>query len=184
MKHVLKAHTLRLLALLAGIAGLALRLWQLKGGIDEKGLVIAAHPSGYLLLALTVLVAVAFVLCSRFVTPGSYPKRYPRSLPAALGFWAAAIILAAFSVLQYLASKTPSPLNIVVSVLSVAAALCLVFLGFCRQKSRRPAPLFHGVFTVFLMVFLLSRYPAWSAQPQLALCAFEALATVCLLLGA
>lgn len=184
MKHVFKAHTLRLLTLLAGAAGLALRLWQLNGAIDEKGLIITSHPSGYLLLALTALAALAFVLCSRLVTPGSYPKRYPRSLPAAFGFWAAAILLAVFSVLQYLASKALSPLNIVVSVLSIAAALCLIFLGFCRQKPRRPIPLFHGIFTFFLMIFLLSRYPAWSAQPQLALCAFEALATISLLLSA
>jgi len=58
----------------------------------------------------------------------------------------------------------------------------MVMTGLCRFKGMRPNFLFHTVICLFFVVWLISRYQSWSADPQLHDYCFQLLATVCAML--
>lgn len=182
MKRIKPSTLASLLALLSGAAGLTMRIWLFRSGIDERGLFLSSHPAMYLLPGLAVVFLAAALPFSLKVVPDSYQKRFPRSVAAALGNWAAAAGLLIFSILALRSTPDITAPVLLSGILGILSAVCLVFLGFCRWKPTRPSPLFQGIVTVYCMVFLLTRYAVWSAEPQLAVCCFEALAGISLLL--
>lgn len=183
MKRFIRPNILPVFTLLTGGLGLGLRVWQLAAGMDENGLIIAGHPSSYLMLGLTVLTLLVLFFSARSVDTGvGYAKRFPRSVLAAAGNYAAAAGILIFSLVRLTGSM--DWLTILQSALGIAAAACLVFLGYCRRKPTRPAFLFHAFITVYLMVFVLLHYSTWSASPQLGRYCFEAFAAISLMLAA
>ena len=182
MKRSVKLTALPLYTAAAGILGFLLRLWQKLSGTEASGLLISSHPARLLSIAIAVLIPILLVPALwRVKKTGSYKKRFPRSVPAAIGAWiaAAGVLLLGSTTL----TNERTLLGILMGILSLPTALCLILTGIFRLRSTRPNPLFHGIITVFFMVVALYHYPVWSAEPQLELFCYEALACVSLMLA-
>ena len=170
-----------LLTLGAGGLGLCLRMWLLRCG-DEQGLLPEGHIAGILCFILFALVMGVLFLCSRTLTPVSrYNKLFPASLWGALGCVAGTtgIVYNLFA-----ATAGTGVLQFLFAIISIAAAGCLVFTGYCRLTGRHPSFLFHCVITVYFMLHLVLRCRLWGAQPQLQIFFFPFLGAIFLLLTA
>lgn len=183
MKKYLFPDRARLYALGAGVLGFFLRVWLLKAGEDQKGLLQSSHPAGVILFVLTALVLGILYLCLRELNGVPvYKKMFPKSMPYAVGCFVAAggILIADIIELAARADR----LSILSCISGVLAAASLVFLGLCNLRAKRPAPMFHGIVTVYLMLHLVSQYRFWSAEPQLQEYFFQLLASVFVMLSA
>lgn len=183
----MKAHRISrafpLLPLLAGAVAFGLREWLFRGGMDEKGLIVSAHPARLLSWALTAVVcAVIFVLAQRQTLvcppPGSI---LPASVPAGVGRIAAAMGIL-FSAVQSLRAGA-EPFVCAAAVAGVLAAVCLLLMTFSRCSAGWQSA-FSAVLTLYFLLRLLSQYRMWSWTTQLEVYAFPLLATVMLLLAA
>ena len=179
MKRILNPKILPWFTMGAGGLGLVLQLW-FRSGIDEKGLLPASHPAlplCYLLLALVL--AVAF-LCARQLPPVG---KYSRLFPAGLGRAAGCAVAAAgvlYGGICFMGSS--GGLGLVTFAVSLAAAVCLVFLAALRRKGGRPAVALHTLITVFFMLFTVCNCRIWGAEPQVQAYIFPLLGCVCLML--
>lgn len=179
----LKPQLLPLFTLVAGILGFLLRLLLSRTGIDEKGLLMADHYAGTLLLILTAIVlAVLFLGCRKLQNVDRYSAMFPAS---SLGL--AGCILTAAGILYVgiddLIAQQDN-FSVVVGLFAIVCAVCLVVLGIYRKQGKQPGYLLHACLTVFLMIQLISEYRYWSPEPQLLLYFFPLLATVFLMLTA
>ncbi len=182
----MKAHRISrafpLLPLLAGAVAFGLREWLFRGGMDEKGLIVSAHPARLLSWALTAAVcAVIFVLAQRQTRVCPPPESIlPARAPAAAGRIAAAMGIL-FSAVQSLRTGA-EPFVCAAAVAGVFAAVGLL-LTFLRCSAKLQST-FSVVLTVYFLLRLLSQYRMWSWTTQLEVYAFPLLATVMLLLAA
>lgn len=183
MKFDLKYNQLPLFALLCGGIGVLLRLWLYGAGLDEEGLLVAAHPAGILVLILSALtVGLLLWFLRHFHTHGKYTHQFPVSILGALGSFAGAIGLLLTAMVELVHHETA--FSIIVGILGIVAAAAMVFAGLCRIKALRPSFLFHTVVCLFFVLRLISQYQTWSADPQLHDYCFQLLATVCAMLFA
>lgn len=182
MKKILQPAILPLFTLIAGILGLALRVWLFFGGIDEKGLLVSSHPANPLVFLLTALVLVVLFLCVRPLNAvDRYQQLFPGSVFPAIGCIAAAAGIAWVS-LQDLHLRTDA-ITLISLVLGILAVISLLALVYCRMNRIRPVCYFHMIITVYLMFHLISQYRLWSAEPQLQIYFFPLLASVFLMLA-
>ena len=181
IKRYFKPTAFPLLPLVLGTLGFLLRLWQVTKGIDAQGLYIRSHPTRWLLPLLTAvsLVLLALPVFSMKKT-GSYKRRFPRSLPAALGCWIAAAGVTLYAVKAIRSGLTPQ--GLLLGIATVPAVLSLVLLGLFRLRGSRPASLFHGIVSAYFIAFILSNYADWSGEPQFLSIWNPALAAVILML--
>ena len=180
MKINCKPNILPYFTLGAGGLGLCLQIWLL-GTRDEQGLLATGHAAGILSFLLFALTALMLCLCTRRLAPvAKYSQLFPASLWGALGCaaGAAAILSGLFE-----KSNGLTGLFVIRTVIGIAAAACLVFIGYCRFKGRHPSFLFHCVITVYFMLHLVSHCRVWGAQPQLQLSFFPFLGSIFLLLS-
>ena len=176
-----KKYLLPALALGAGLLGVLLRLWLYGTGLEENNLLRASHPAGSLVLLLSLVFAGAAAFLTRplrEVLP--YDRRFPRSVPGALGSWigAAGILMSALVDLV----RRENGLNTAAGILGVLAAAGLIWAGLLRLQGKRPGAGPHAAVCLYFVLRLISRYRGWSADPQLQDYAFQLLATVCLML--
>lgn len=165
IKRYFKPTFFPFLPLYLGAAGFFLRLWQELKGIDENGLYLRSHPTRWLLPLLTALALVLLALpLLQMKKDGSYKRRFPRSLSAAFGSWAAAVGIAVYAVVSFRNGVTP--LALILGIVSIPAALSLLLLGLFRFRGNRPASLFHGIVSVYFIIFSLYNYAPWSGEPQ------------------
>ena len=68
MKNALTVPALSCLTLGFGGLGIALQLWLLQTGVDEKGLLTAAHPAGLLIWILVACTMVLLFLATYVMT--------------------------------------------------------------------------------------------------------------------
>lgn len=198
MKQFGKISPFPALALVAGILCFVLRMWLFSAAIDEKGLLLNTHPAnfGILILLLFGLFCLLY-LTKKASLPASYQKLFPRSLPAALGCWAAAAALLYFAALHFrytqdvVANPTAAGMHFgklqkTTSVLhlatGIAAAGAFVLSGFCRLRQKQPGIPFHAAATVFFMTYLLSQYAGWSGDAHIYRYGYEAATGVVLML--
>lgn len=176
-----KTKYLPILTLICGLIGFGLRLWLFGTGVDEKGLLVAAHPANALTFILTgIVLAVIFLAVRKLRRIRSHKKLYPASVTALLGCIPAAIgiLLTAWLELQL----KQDLITAITLVLAVLAAVSLILLGIGRKKGLRPNFLMQAILTVYLMFHLVSQYRFWSSEPQLQVYCFQLLASVCLML--
>ncbi len=145
-----------------GAVCLALQQWLL-GSTDKKGLLPADHPS-VLLCGILVLAAAAVIGYSlwgkahRFVYP-PVPLSGIGLLISAAGFACTAWFL--------LRSKSSGFLEILCAVTAAVSALCAAARGVLHLQKKRPSPLLCCPVVFFFLLFLLSQYRHWSAEPEL-----------------
>ena len=182
MKKCLQPKYVPLLALCGGVLGFFLRLWLFSTGVDEKGLLRQDHPAAAMVFILTGLVLLGIYLCLRPLTgQGTYRRIFPRSPLAAIGCWVGAIGILITDIVE-LASAADS-ITFLSGLFGIAAAGCLVVLGWCRWNGARPNHLLHGIVTVYLLLHLVSQYRLWSAESQLQVYFFQLLASLFLMLS-
>lgn len=182
MKSI-KVYILPLSVLAAGVVGFLLRVWLFTAGVDAKGLLAANHPAGIASFILFALVIAGLFWFIRPLHPISkYTRLFPASIVSAVGcaLGAAGIVVTVFRML----ATSRSFLSIACLVLGILAAAALLVLAYHRWKGLQPTFALQAVLTVFLMLYLISRYQAWSAEPQLQLYFFSFLAVVFLMLTA
>ena len=183
MKKLTNPTFLPTFTLVAGIIGLALRMWLFFGGMDKKGLLNASHPANALTFILTALVlAVIFVSIRPLNAVDRYQQLFPGTRFPAIGciVAAAGIIWVSFRDMH----QRMDTITIISLILGLLAVGSLLMLARCRFKRIRPLCYYHAVITVYLMFHLISQYRLWSSEPQLQIYFFPLLASVFLMLSA
>ena len=176
-----KPNQIKLLVGSAGILGLALRAVLYANGVDQKGLLISGYWAGNAIWCLTAVVAVVLLLlCRRLNGTQDCEKAFPAS---ALG--AAGSALAGIAFLLSPVAQTPSQaFGTIEPVLRYASAGALIFISYCRFRSKAPQFLLHGIVCLYLALRLVCQYRLWSADPQIQNYAFYLGAHVALMLTA
>ena len=183
MKNIFSPKNLPLATLAAGIIGLLLRFWLLNSGTDEKGFLMPGHIADILVWALTAIVVITVLLCTRRLQQAAkYQFNFPKSAIGTIGCVLGAVGIAITSVAE-LASYDDT-LALICAVMGLVGAVSLGYLGYCRQRGEHPNILCHTFVCLFLMVRLINQYRHWSSDPQLQDYCFQLLATVCLMLAA
>lgn len=182
MKNIFKPTKLPLLILCAGGIGLLLRLWLLGTGVDDKGLLVSGHPAEILLWLLTAAVAAMLAYLTKdLVEAGKYRFNFPASDIGGIGTFLAAGGIGITALTELIGKSGTFP--VLLGLMGLLMVPVLVFLGYCRRKGIRPAPIFHTLISLYLMVRLIGFYRHWSSDPQLQDYCFRLLATVCLMLA-
>lgn len=158
---------------LFGVLCLGLRIWMLRTGIDEKGLLVRGNLLNIAMWIITaVYLAALFVLTGKLGRSGNYRLNFPQS--GICGWLAMAGGLIMVSVV--FDGALPQ------RVLAGAAVVCMVISGWCRFARLRPSFLFHAVVCVFFLVSLIGKYRGWSSDTQIHEYGFQMLACVALVL--
>lgn len=182
MKHLMKTNKLLLFTLSTGVLGFFLRLW-LYNSIDDRGLLAGNHIAGTLgfILAVLVFAALAFFAFSLSGTR-DYSHLFPSSPILFAGNIVVAAGLAINSIIELFADF--QGITLVCSLLGLAAAASLVYGALCRHRRQQPSMLFHGIFTVYLMLHAVLLYRHWSIQSQLQAYFFPLMASIFAILAA
>lgn len=184
IKSVFRPKLLPYLTLITGAVCFIMRFFLMHYGMDEKGLLIETHPLNILLYIFSALFLAALVMCILPLKGGTsrYHRLFPKSVFSAVG----CLFAASGALITYagqLLNKMDT-MSTITLVLAFLVAVCFGFLGFARQKGKRPHYLLHAGITLFLMFHLICQYQAWSPEPQLHLYLPQLLASVFLLLTA
>lgn len=169
------------LALALGAAGFGLRKALYAFALDQKGLLVSAHPLSIALWAV-VLAGAAWIFWSLRKQKGSaaYEDNFASSRSAAFGCGAMAAGL-----LATVLNATPSGTGTIIllwRLLGFLTAPVLLWASICRSKGKKPSSPAHALLCLFLLVHMVSRYQIWSGNPQLQDYVFELLAAVALTL--
>jgi len=182
VKKIFRARLLPLFTLGAGGLGLALRLWLLSSGVDEKGLLVAGHPANALSFILTALALLVFALCSLDPNPQMGKTVFHTPAAAMIGCCAAAAGILATTIEELL--RRAEYVTVVCCVLGVLAAAALVFSGVLRLRRLQPAWWMQLPVVLFFMFHMISQYRFWSAEPEVQSFFFSLLASLFLMLSA
>ena len=183
MKISVKPNILKYLVLGAGALGLLLRFLLYATGTDDQGLLARGHFVHYLIWILTVVTLVGTFLLSRSISgPEFYRDCFPACVPGGIGCILAAVGILITTIAEM--SDGAGSAELACTVLGFAAALILLFLGFCRLSGFEPSFLFEAVLCVYFAVRMVAQYRYWSADPQLMDYCFHLLACVGLMLSA
>ncbi len=183
MKNLLKTEALPLQVLLLGALAALLRTGLYLTAMDERGLVNNGHLFGWLLWLLCAgTVALILLTCRKQKGSNRYGDNFPAGLLPAAGCW----VMAVGVVLTVFAGNS-MPRTGLVRVWQLCGLLSgagLVWAGMSRLQGRRPFVGVHAVLCLFLALQMVSRYPAWSGEPQSIHWVFSMLGAVGLTLTA
>lgn len=156
-----------LLGLALGLLGAGCRFLLYALGMDEKGLLISGHPAAVLLWVVTAAaVAAAVLAAATFREDNKAPDENRRAIPEALG--TAVMALGAFSTLLMPEAGGIATLLRLHRIFAVLAAACLLTAAVFRLMGK-PVPFgcYAGA-AVFFFLHVVTRYRAWSGNPQMA----------------
>lgn len=165
-KFTIKRSALPFLVLGAGGLGLVLRVLLYTLAVDSRGLLPRNHPLHLATLLLTAGITVFLVWRLRTLGGSrNYHKNFPASVPAGVTtvFAAGWMLMVAFSLLE----QAEGRLDWLLTVLAFLSVVCLLYTGYCRFRGKRPFFLLQGVIAVFYVVYMVSQYRIWSANPHL-----------------
>lgn len=178
MKSLIHPKKLPLFAACAGLTVMVLRFALFLLGRDEKNLLITGHPLDILVWIVT---AAAVLLILGSAENPKDPSRYsdplvPSSLAAVGTFALAGGILV--SVLT--GSSSGLRLEMLCRLIGALAVPAAVWAGLCRYQGKKPFLLAHGTVCLYLILYTVSHYQAWSSRPQIQDWLFSMAGIVCL----
>ena len=156
-----------LLGLALGLVGAGCRFLLYALGMDEKGLLVPGYPAAIALWVVTAAAVLAAVLAAMtFREDNKAPDETCRSIPEALG--TAVMALGVLSTLLLPENNGIATLLRLHRILSVLAFFCLLAAAVFRLMGK-PVPFgcYAGA-AVFFFVHVVTRYRAWSGNPQMA----------------
>ncbi len=172
-----------LIALVCGSVGLVLNMAVVLKGYDSQNL----PKRGFFPAAVLPWFAVAAALTPMvlfFKVKGArkYLHTFTASVSAALGIFA----LAAGICIPSIVSLTGGPTGLALGrdVAGIIAGLALIPCGLCRLTGKRPVWLCWAAVSVYLVLLLISSYPAWSREVCLNRFLYQLLAGCCVMLAA
>ena len=183
MKRFLKPSDLPFVALCGGLLTYIARILLFVSAIgSDRGLLpVGTLPD----LASWALVAVTMILLLIGVRPIQeevrYSRRFQKALFATISMGIAAVCFCITSALELLAET--DTVSLISAWMGFLAAASLGILAWARMKSKPASMIFHGIVTLYLMLYLVSHYRLWSSSPQLQSYAFELLAIVFVMLA-
>ena len=179
------------LALVGGLTGFGLRRWELSAAFDANGLAIPWAPATVALVALSLLMAAAFILLCR--NPRNESRQYGDAF-AADGRWgylvlsgvASAMLLLAgvFGMRSELSGGSPGLLRMLLWVLCLVSFVCVIFTvlaNFRGEDLRSSMMLLAPAYT--FCVWLVTAYQKRAADPVVLDYMYELLAIICTLLA-
>lgn len=155
------------LGLALGLMGAGCRFLLYALGMDEKGLLVAGHPASAAMWAVTVLgMAGAVAAAVTFREDTMAPDETEKNVPAALG--TAVMAVGIFSTLLLPEENGIAVLLGLHRLLAVLGAACLTAAAVYRFRGKAaPFGCYAGA-AVFFLIHALTRYRAWSGNPQMA----------------
>lgn len=170
-----------LISMTLGLVGLVCRVWLFAGGTDEKGLLVPGHPGGIVSCIIAAGAVIGFILMFRDAPrKAKYRKLFPASKAAAAGTAAAAVGIC-WSIVA-LWGQDLQRLGVACGVLGFVAGAALLLAAYARFRGARPNFLLSALVAMFLIIFLLSHYQSWSAEPEVQRYVFQLAALACLTL--
>lgn len=167
------------LTLLAGLIGLAMRVWLLST-VDKQGLLPDGHFAGVIpFLLLAAVLGISFWVVRKETPSLAYRKLFPPSVIAAIGTALGAIGMgfSAFTV------NSTGPLQLLVYIAGVLGAAALLYAAYCRFIGLRPSCLLHVVLGVYMVLRVLANCRQWGTETQLQMFFFQLLGSLFLLIA-
>lgn len=165
-----------------GAAGLMLRRQLYQCCVDERGLLVTAHPLELALWGLTAAAAV-LILVSVWKLPGAEKNAeyFVPSAAAAVGHiqGGASLLL---TVLLH-APVMPGLLGTAWKVLGLLSGPCLLLAAVGHIRGRQPFFGLHLIPSLFMAVHVLNQFQTWSGNPQLMDYLFVMLGSFALLMS-
>ena len=161
MKSLLNPKKLPRLPLILGAAAFALRILLYGAATDHKHL-LAAHPLGLALSAVTVAAVVLIITgVLRWNREPVYPL-WP-------GSWLTMALLqvVGFGSVLLEGSFAESRMLLARNLLAIGSAVSMVMLVLLRKKGKDPHFLLYGILCLFFAVYMVSCYQGWSRNPQI-----------------
>lgn len=178
MSSSIKSNLLKLLTLICGLLGLALRYALYAVGTDAEGLLLRWHWAGILLWSLSVVTLAALWLLTRHLRdPEPGDEIFAPSVLGCIGY-----VLMAASLLTTTIYEAAT-VSIVGTVSGYAAAAIMLALGILRLFPIRPSALLHSGLCVYFALRMVFQYQNWSSDPQIVDYCFELFACVGLMLS-
>lgn len=154
-----------------GLGGMTLQFWYLRTGEDSKGLLDPWHPAIVITYLLLGLALVLTFLSYRHVHRPKVPARV-RALGAGLAALLTAVSSGIFAYRQ----------SYLLFILCVLATVSALYILQAHTKGNKPHYMAYSVFALCFMFYLISRYQACSAEPEIARYVFQILALVCMMM--
>ena len=156
---------------LLGLGGMGLQFWYLGSGEDTRGLLIPWHAGKigtYILLVLALALTFA-----------SYRHAYRPKVAGkvrAVGAGLAAVFTAVA------AGNFAGEQRYLMFMLSALATVSALYILWAHRKNRKPHYFSYSIFAICFMFYLLSRYQAYSAEPEITRYVFKILALVSMMM--
>ena len=164
-----------------GLLGLVLRKWLYVVGPDGRKLLPLWHPLEIALWAVTAAAVLLVLLSLRGLEPiRGYGRNYPDSMLPAVGCIVMGLGLGATVFLGWRDGSA----GLTEELLGALGAVSLFLVAACRIQRKRPSWVLHSLVCVFFALHLISRYQAWSGNPQTQDYVFSLLSCVTLMLFA
>jgi len=168
-------------SLLLGAVGLALRIWLMHAGVNEKGLLDTGHIANILVFILTgVFLLLLGAACQPLTAADKYAKLFPASPRRALG-----AILGGLGILYggiFMHLPMNNILSFVLLLLALLAVAAMAGTALCRLHGKRPNFLLPTAVTLYMMLHTVDACRAWNSVSQMEKYFFPLMACVFLLL--
>lgn len=179
MKKQMKFEWIRIAVWILACLAAFLRRGLYINATDAKGLLLWFHPLELLLWSVVALGSLLILFSVRKLDGSNvYEENFGKSVP--VGY----ILLAWVIGLMVLFNDFSGPFRMAQLLRQVGMACipALLWGAVCRARGKKPFFLVHVVLTVFLLLYLVSRYQDWSGNPQLQDYVFDLLALAALVL--
>lgn len=156
------------LLMIAGLIGVALRLWALKAAMAAGGLPVDNHISTYLTAIFSIIMVVLF-LCFALTSPGHSGKMTvldysaKQFIPAMIG----AILILAGAAVEFVENLLfiPNFSALFMCLGGFCAGICLMLVAYSRRTGSHRYPGAHLIPIIYLVIKLILNFKNWSTDP-------------------
>ena len=174
----IKTTILPLFTLSTGLLGMIFRFWLNTAGTDKEGLFIPSHPSIVCMFIVAAVTMLVLGLCTWSVD--KTPQPFSQSILGAAGCFLGGAGILVSDLLEL--SVSTDIVGTISFIFGLAAAGCLIYMGWCRLKGISGNLWAHVAICAYFMIHLVMQYRLWSSTPQVQDYFFPLLGSVFLML--